>query len=145
MAEVIRFVEKLNAAQQLTATLTPSMVSMLSNNVGVWFVDKQVILAATAMMCSVIGAMSLATLHRIAPTRFLPQEHHTIKTDLIQGINISTPKGTDHTLPIMVPDMGEISAGHSPMTILTLTGTGVSEDTHHAPHPAITAGHVTLG
>ena len=32
LAEVIRLVEKPNAAQQLTATLTPSMVSMMSNN-----------------------------------------------------------------------------------------------------------------
>ena len=32
LAEVIRLVEKLNAARQLKATLTPSMVSMMSNN-----------------------------------------------------------------------------------------------------------------
>ena len=32
LAEVIRLIEKLNAAQQLTTTLTPSMVSMMSNN-----------------------------------------------------------------------------------------------------------------
>ena len=32
LAEVIRFVEKLNAAQQLTVLLTPSTVSMMSNN-----------------------------------------------------------------------------------------------------------------
>ena len=32
LAEVIRLVKKLNAAQQLTATLTPSMASMMSNN-----------------------------------------------------------------------------------------------------------------
>ena len=31
-SEVIRIVEKLNAAQQLTATLTPSMVCMMSND-----------------------------------------------------------------------------------------------------------------
>ena len=33
LAEVITLVEKLNAAQQLTVTLTPSTVSMMSNNV----------------------------------------------------------------------------------------------------------------
>ena len=32
LSEVIRLVEKLNAAQQLTAMLTPSMVSMVSND-----------------------------------------------------------------------------------------------------------------
>ena len=32
LAEVIRLVEKLNAANQLTTTLTPFMVSMLSND-----------------------------------------------------------------------------------------------------------------
>ena len=32
LSEVIRIVEKFNAAHQLTATLTPSMVSMMSSN-----------------------------------------------------------------------------------------------------------------
>ena len=32
LSEVIRLVEKLNAAQQLTATLTPLTVSMMSND-----------------------------------------------------------------------------------------------------------------
>ena len=32
LAEVIRIVEKFNAAQQLTAMLTPSTVSMMSND-----------------------------------------------------------------------------------------------------------------
>ena len=32
LSEVIRIVEKVHVAQQLTATLTPSMVSMMSND-----------------------------------------------------------------------------------------------------------------
>ena len=32
LSEVIRIVEKCNSAQQLTATLTPFMVSMMSND-----------------------------------------------------------------------------------------------------------------
>ena len=76
------------------------------------FVDAQVILATTALLPSVMAVMNLATLYRTVPTRFLSHEHSTIKTDLIQGINIPTPKGTDCTPPIMVPDMGDISVGH---------------------------------
>ena len=88
--------------------------------------------------------MNLATLHRTVPTRFLPQEHHATRTDLIQGINISTPKGTDHTPPILVPDMGDISAGHSPATIPTVTKATVLEGTPCTPHPATTAALATL-
>ena len=54
------------------------------------------------------------------PTRFLPQEHHATKTDLLQGIDI--PRGTDHTLPIMVPDMEILSADHNPTAISIMTG-----------------------
>ena len=44
-----------------------------------------------------MAVMNLATLHRTAPTRFLPQEHNATKTDLIQGIDLTTTEGTDHT------------------------------------------------
>ena len=112
--------------------------------IDVLFVDEQEILAATALMSSAIAVMNLATLHRTAPTRFLPQEHHTTETDLVQGINILTPKGTDHTLFIMVPGMGDISAGSSPISIPTMTEAAVSEGTSHAPHPATAAARTTL-
>ena len=110
----------------------------------VLFVDKWVILATTAPMHSVTAVMNLATLCRTAQTRFFPQEHYTSETDLIQGINICTPKGTDHTPHIMVPEMGDISAGHSPTTIPSMTEAAVSEGTHHAPYPATAAAPVTL-
>ena len=103
------------------------------------FVDEQVILATTALMCSVTAVMNLATFHRTAPTRFLPQEHYTIKTNLIQDINIPIPRGTDHTPPTVVTDMGDISTDHNPTAIPTMTGAAVSEDTHCAPHPATRA------
>ena len=84
--------------------------------IDVLFVDEQVILAANALMPNVMALMNLATLHRTTPTIFFHQEHQTIKTDLIQGINTSNTKMTDHT-PIMVPDIGDISAGHHPTMI----------------------------
>ena len=112
--------------------------------IDVLFVDEWVILATTAPVHSVTAVMNLTPLHRTAPTRFLPQEYHVTKIDLIQGTDIPTPNGTDHTSPTMVPDMGDIPADHNPTTIPTLTGAAVSEGTHHAPHPATTAACATL-
>ena len=94
-------------------------------------------------MPSVMAVINLATLHRTAPTRFLHQEHHATKTDLIQGINTPTTKGTDHT-PIMVPDIGAISAGHTPFTIPITTEAAFLEGTPHVPLPATTAVHTPL-
>ena len=68
--------------------------------IDVLFVDAQVTLATTAQMPSVLAVMNLAILHKTAPTRFLHQEHHTTKTDLVQGIETPTRKGTGHTPPI---------------------------------------------
>ena len=44
----------------------------------------------------------------------------------------------------MVPDMVDISAGHSPTAIPTVAGVLVSKGTHHAPHPATAAACATL-
>ena len=49
--------------------------------------------------------------------------------------NIPTPKGTDHTPLIMIPDMEDISADHSPTAIPTVTEAAVSEGTPHTPYP----------
>ena len=95
-------------------------------------------------MCSVMAMMNWATWQRTSPTSFLPQEHHATKPNLIQDINFYTPKGTDHTQPIMVPDMGDILAGHSPSAIPTATKVAVSEGTPHAPHPAAAANRQKL-
>ena len=62
------------------------------------FVDEGVILATTAPMHSVTAVMNLATLHKTAPTRFLHQEHHAMKTDFIPGHDTPTPKGGQITL-----------------------------------------------
>ena len=67
----------------------------------VLFVDEQVIFTATALMPSVNAVMNMETLHRTAPTSFLPQEGHAIKADLIQGTDTPITERTDHT-PIMV-------------------------------------------
>ena len=96
LSEVIRIVEKSNPAQQLTPKLVPSTVSM--------FVDEWIILAITAHMHSVTAAMNSATLHRIAPTRFLCQVHHATETGLIQGNDTPMPEGTDHAPPTMGTD-----------------------------------------
>ena len=95
-------------------------------------------------MPSAMAGMNLATLHMTASTRVLSQEHHTSKTDIIQGIDIPTPKRTDHTPPIMDPDMGDIPAGQSPAAILTATEATVSEGTPYGPHPAPAAAHTAL-
>ena len=89
--------------------------------IGILFVDEWVILSSTALMCSIMAVKNLATLHRTMQTRFPPQDHHITKTDFIQGINIPIPKGTDHTPPIMVPYMGDISASDNPTAIPTVT------------------------
>ena len=57
LSKVIRIVDKFNAAQQLTAMLTPSTVSMVSDE-GRCFVNEQVILAATVPMHSVTAVMN---------------------------------------------------------------------------------------
>ena len=44
----------------------------------------------------------------------------------------------------MVPDMGDILAGHSPSAFPTATEAAVSEGTPHAPYPAITAPFTAL-
>ena len=105
LAEVIRLVEKLNVAQQLTATLIPSMVSMKSND-DRYFVCGQIghfgchYPNAQCYSCDEFGHFAQDCPNKI------PQEHHVSKTDLIQGINIPTPKETDHTPPTMITDMG---------------------------------------
>ena len=105
--------------------------------IDVLFVDEQVIFATTALMPSII-VMNLATLPRTAPPRFLHQECHPTIVDLIQGIETATTEGTDHT-PIMIPDMGGISAGHSPTPIPTMTEAAVLEGIPHTLLPATAA------
>ena len=138
--EIIRLVKKLSAVHQLTATLTPSTVSMISS---VLSVDRQVTLAATALMPSVMAMMNLATFPRTAPTRFLHQEHHVTTEDLAQGINTTTIRGTDHT-PILVSDIGDIIADHSPAPVHTVVEVAALEGTPHTLLPATTAAHTVL-
>ena len=98
----------------------------------VLFVNVQVIFAATALMPSAMAMLNMAILHRTAPTRFLHQKHHATKTDLVQGIDTPPTKGTDH-ISLMVPDIGDILADHSPTTSPTTTETAVLEGTLYAP------------
>ena len=104
------------------------MISVLS-------VDRQIILAATALMPSVMAVMNLATLPQTTPTRFLHQEHCTTMADLIQGIHTPTTGGKDQT-PIIVQDIEDTIANHSPCPIHTTTEAAALEGTPHAPLPA---------
>ena len=112
--------------------------------IDVLFVYKHVILATTVLMHSITAVMNLVILHMAFSTRFLIKEHYVTKKDLVQGIDILTPKETDHTLPIMVPDMGDTSGDHSLTAILNVTGAAVSEGRHCTPHPATGAAHAVL-
>ena len=63
--------------------------------------------------------------------------------DPIQSINIPATRGTDHT-PIMAPDIGDFSAGYSPVPIPNATEAAGLEGTPHTLLPATTAAHITL-
>ena len=106
--------------------------------IGVLSVDRQVILATTALMPSVMAVMNFTILPRTIPTRFLCQQHHATTENLVQSIDTPTTRGTDHT-PIMVTDIGDNTAGHSPIPIHTVTEAATLEDTPHAVLPAMTA------
>ena len=62
---------------------------------------------------------------------------------LIQDIDTPTTRGTDHT-PIMVPDIGDITADHSPTPIYTMTEAEALEGTPHTLLPATTAAYIVL-
>ena len=142
LAEVIRLVEKLSAAHQLTAIITPSTISMMSIDDRCFVCGQTGHLASTVLMPSVMAVMNLATLPRTAPTRFLLQECHATMADLIQGIDTSTLRGTYNTT-IMAPDIRDISAGHSPTPIHTVTEAAVLEGTPHTPLPTTAAACAT--
>ena len=96
-------------------------------------------------MHNVKAVMNSATLHRTDQTTFLLLEHHATKTDLIQSIDMPTLKGTDHTSPIMVTDMGDISTNHNHVAIPTVMGAAaVSEDMHCVPYPSTAVAHAAL-
>ena len=111
------------------------MISVLS-------VDRQGIFPSTALMPSVMAVMNLVTLPRTARTKFLHQEHCATMADLITGIITTTTRGTDHT-PIMVTDIGDVIADHSPSHVHTMTEVAVLEETLHALLPATAAALVT--
>ena len=63
--------------------------------------------------------------------------------DFIQVNDTPTTKGTDHT-PIMVPDIGDISAGHNPTPVPTTTEAAALEGTLCNPLPATAAAYTAL-
>ena len=108
--------------------------------IDVLFVDEQVSLATTALMPNVMAVMNLAILHWTVPTRFLNQEHHATKTDLIQGINIPTAKGT-HVHSYYGPRHSNRSQSTA---VPTATEAAVLEGTSSTPFPATTSAHAAL-
>ena len=100
-------------------------------------------LATTALMPRFMAVMILSILPSTAPTIFLNQECYATTKDLVQSINTPVTKGTDHT-PIMVPDTGDISGGHSPANVPNTRISGVLEFTPHTLLPATVAAHNTL-
>ena len=145
MFEGIRIVEKFNIAQQLTATLTPSKVSMMYNDDRCFACGQMGHCGCHCPDMQFTAVMNLATLHMTAPTRFLHWEHHTTKTGVIPGHNTMKPKETDYTQPTMGTDMGDISTNHNDATFPTMTeAAAVPDGTHHSPHPATTVAHAAL-
>ena len=69
----------------------------------------------------------------------MPQRQILFRTSIYPHL-----KGTDCTPLIMVPDMGDISAGHSAATVPTMTEAAVLEGTPDAPLPATAAAHAAL-
>ena len=94
-------------------------------------------------MPSLMAVINLVILPRPSPTKFLHQEHHATTEDLIQGINTPTTGETDIT-PIMVPDIGDITADHSPSPVHPVTKAAALEGTPHTLLPATAAAHTTL-
>ena len=113
LSEVIRLVEKLNAAQPLTATLTTSTVSMMSND------DRYFVCGQTDHFCHhclSVHCYSWDEFGNIAwdcPSKILPSG-----TPGQQGRSCSRhwythTQRTDHTPSTMVTDMGDISTDHN--------------------------------
>ena len=89
-----------------------------------------------------MAVMNLATLPRTVPTRFLQQECHATMANHTHGINTPITGWTGHT-PIMAQDIGDISAGHSPVLIPTVTEAAVLKGTPCTLLPATTPVHAS--
>ena len=144
LSEVIRLVLKLNEAEQQRATLTPSMVSMMSN------VDRCFVCGwmghfghhwpcVQFYACNEFGHFALDCHNKIPPSG----TPHT-KTNLIQGIKYTHIWRDSSTPPIMVMGIGDISTDQNPTAVHTATGAAASEGTHHVPHPASIASCAAL-
>ena len=91
----MKFVEKLNVAQKVTATLTSPTVSMMLNDDRCLYAVSQTTVVTTAVMYSVITANTLATFPRTVLARSFHQEHHGITTGCTPNHITSTVVGTD--------------------------------------------------
>ena len=142
MAEVIRLVEKLNAAHQLTVTLTPYTVSMMYSDNRCFVSGQKGHIGCSCPVLWLWGIWPLCI--------GLPQKDSSLRNTVpprqisFKASIYPKPKGTDHTPPIMVPDIGHIIEGHSTATISTVTEAAVSEGTPWTPHLATTTAHATL-
>ena len=96
LCEVIKLVEKLNTAQQVTATLSLLIVDMMTT---VLSVARRVILVTTALRHNATAVMILVILPKTAPRKLPHQGHPFIIIDLAPNHIIATAEGTGHTPP----------------------------------------------
>ena len=94
--------------------------------IDVLFVDKQVILAAAALMPNAMAVMNKNTSHRTAPTRFLHQEHHATKI-YVYSRHQYTHNQRDRSCSYNGPRHRRHFS--SPTTVSTMTEASVLEDT----------------
>ena len=90
LAEVIRLVEKLSAIHQLTATINPSIVSMMSGHDRCFVFGWTGHFACHCHDAQCFGCNEFGHFAQDYPIRFLHQEHHITMEDLIQGIDTPT-------------------------------------------------------
>ena len=137
LLEVIKLVEKLYMAQQVTSTLSSSMVNMMSCD-DRCFVSRKAILAITALMCSATMVLVLVTLPRTAQRKFPHQKHLIIIIDHTPTIAATTETG--HTSLITEAGKGTTLTGQDNTIYLNMTEAPVTtRDMHPALYHTTTA------
>ena len=105
---------------------------------------RQVILVITAMMCTVITVMALATLSRIIKRKFPYQEHHATMTGHIPNHITTMTIGTDPSPFITDVAKEEASASQDHTTDPTVEEAPATiRGIHSAPLPTTKAAHDT--
>ena len=119
LSEVIKLVEKLNRAQQVTATLTPPAVNVMLNVDQCLVCSKRAILVTTAPLHSGITVMALVTLPSTVQRKSPHQEHLATMTDHAPDHITTTTAETDHSPFITDAARKDTSIvqGHTPISL----------------------------